>query len=355
LTFIPGSTTKLEQLVGDEDKETHKPTLSRTNARYKIWGTDLGFSFEHEGRVYFLFGDTLGALDRSLDTIAVTSTRDPEEGVRLDFLMDGDKYLTIQPRGISMGSFEVPVSGIDIGGQMYVIVRTHHSADWSTDRTVLTKFTPPAHFEPLRTVSQRFLTMSIHAEPAHIAQELPPGGPYVLCWATATYRASDLFLFLVPVAHFETGEGTLYFAGPGEGTSAPKWSPRESDAAPVLANGHLGDVSVIWNESLGLWLMTYDERPPQHVSFRDSRTPWGPWSPPQQLFLRSEGESFIHNPERVPNDGLGGPKAPPGGVYAPYMIERWTKLQGSEMNLYYTLSTWVPYVPILMKSSFRVD
>jgi hypothetical protein len=108
--------------------------------------------------------------------------------------------------------------------------------------------------------------------------------------------------------------------------------------------------------------MTYDQRAPPRVSFQDSRTPWGPWSPPQQLFLRSDGASFIHNPERVPSDGLGGPacgkdnpETTPGGVYAPYVIERWTKLQGSELDLYYTLSTWNPYVPVLLKSTFKVE
>jgi hypothetical protein len=97
IRFVPGSTVKLEQLLGEEDKEKHQPTLSLTETRYGILGTDLGNPFEHNGRLYFLFGDTVGRLDHALDTIATTDATDPEQPVRLDFLMAGREYLTIQP------------------------------------------------------------------------------------------------------------------------------------------------------------------------------------------------------------------------------------------------------------------
>ncbi len=371
ITYVPGSTTKLEQLIGDEDKERHRPTLSRTVTRYGVQGTDLGYSFEHDGRAYFLFGDTVGRLGRALDTIATTDARDPEQGVRLDFLTVGSDYLTIQPPGISMGAFEVPVSGISLGGQMYVVVSTNHSMDRTTDRSVLTKFTPPATFQPLRTISQlpagRFVKMSLHAEPGPMA-DLPPGGPFVIIWGTGAYRKSDAYLSIVPAAHFETGEGTRYFAGLNA-AGKPMWSARESDAKPIVENGTMGDLSVTWCKDLGLWLMTYDSRPPapRGILFSYSRTPWGPWSEPQILFNAVRDGAlgkFIHNPRAEPDDGLAGPvigkgRANPGavhgGAYAPYVIERFTKLEGSELSLHYVLSTWNPYVVVLMKSRLRVE
>jgi hypothetical protein len=62
LRYVSGSTVKLEQLLGEEDKELHRPTLSRTVSRYRIEGTDLGYSFEHEGKDFFLFGDTVSGI-----------------------------------------------------------------------------------------------------------------------------------------------------------------------------------------------------------------------------------------------------------------------------------------------------
>jgi len=36
-------------------------------------------------------------------------------------------------------------------------------------------------------------------------------------------------------------------------------------------------------------------------------------------------------------------------------VERWTKVQGSELDSYYVLSTWNPYVVILMKSRLHAE
>jgi hypothetical protein len=371
LRCVPGSTIKVEQLLGEEDKQLHQATLSRTVTRYGIEGTDLGNSFEHGGRVYFLFGDTVGRLHRALDTIATTDAADPERGVRLDFLKYGSDYLTIQPPGISMGAFEVPVAGISLGGQVYVAVSTNHSQDRLTDRSVLTKFTPPADFQPLRTISQlpegHFVKFSLHIEPGTIAG-LPPGGPFALVWGTGAYRKSDAYLSIVPAAQFETGRGTRYFAGLDAG-SAPIWSEKESDARAIVQNGTMGDLSVTWCKDLGVWLMTYDSRDPapRGILFSYSRTPWGPWSEPQIIFNAVRDGAvgkFIHNPQANPDDGLAGPvigkgqanpQAVHGGAYAPYVIERWTKVQGSELSIYYLLSTWNPYVVILMKSRLHVE
>jgi hypothetical protein len=116
-----------------------------------------------------------------------------------------------------------------------------------------------------------------------------------------------------------------------------------------------------------MWLMTYDRRtPPRGIAFSYSRTPWGPWSEPQILFnAANDGVGkFIHNPNVNPPDGLAGPvigrgQANPdavvGGAYAPYVVERWTKLRGSELSVYYVLSTWNPYVVVLMKSRLNVE
>jgi hypothetical protein len=49
------------------------------------------------------------------------------------------------------------------------------------------------------------------------------------------------------------------------------------------------------------------------------------------------------------------PEAVRGGAYAPYVVERWTKLKGSDLTIYYVLSTWNPYVVVLMKSRLKVD
>jgi hypothetical protein len=269
-----------------------------------------------------------------------------------------------------MGPFEVPVAGISLGGQVYVVVSTNRTAK-PTDRSVLTRFIPPSTFQPLRTVSQlpagRFIRMAMHVEARSIAG-LPPGGPFVIIWGTGEYRKSNAYLSVVPLAQFETGKGTRYFAGLNK-VGAAQWSANESDAKPIVENGTVGDLSVTWCKDLGLWLMTYDSRPPAAagILFSYSRTPWGPWSEPQVLFNAVRDGAygkFIHNINSKPDDGLAGPvfnpnqpdpETIPGGISAPYVVERWTKVRGSELNVYYVLTTWNPYVVVLMKSRLQVE
>jgi hypothetical protein len=209
--------------------------------------------------------------------------------------------------------------------------------------------------------------MSMRAQPGPIAG-LPAGGPYILSWGTGQYRESDAYLSISPVAQFEAGKGTHYFAGL-DASNAPTWSDNESDASAIVKDGTLGDLSVTWCRDLGLWLMTYDRRSePNGIAFSYSRTPWGPWSEPQILFnaVRDNGFGrFIHNPLRKKDDGLEGPilgaraNANPaevhGGAFAPYVVERWTKVQGAELDLYYVMSTLNPFVVVLMKSRLQIE
>jgi hypothetical protein len=181
------------------------------------------------------------------------------------------------------------------------------------------------------------------------------------------YRASDVYLATIPASSFDTGAGTRYFAGLVNGQ--PVWSSSESAAVPVVAEKggpSIGNVSVIYSPALGLWLMTYDggRQSPSTagVYFTYAKDPWGPWAEPQLIFnQRRDGANgtFVHDPGITPNDGLNGPtiggndpRTTPGGTYAPYMIERFTRVSGSTLSIYYTLSTWNPYTIVLMRTDF---
>lgn len=371
LTYISDSSTKLEQLIGDEDKATHKPTPSQTLSRFGVEGTALGSSFEHQGRTYFLFGATVGRSHRSVHAMAMTDATTPESGVRLDFVMSGSDLVAVQPPDVAMTPMDDPAGGISLGGQMYVAISTNFKAGHANDRSVLTRFTAPATFQTLRSISQlpngRFLRLSMHEQTGPVAG-LPAGGPYIFIWGTGKYRESDAYLSIVPAGEFESGKGVRYFSG-FDAAKSPTWSDSESDATPIVKDGTLGDLSVTWCKDLGMWLMMYDRRmlPDNGIAFSYSRTPWGPWSEPQIVFnaQRDHGfGNFIHNPHRKTDDGLAGPVFRPrkedaedvmGFAYGPYVVERWTKVQGAELNLYYVMSTGNPYVVVLMKSRLRIN
>lgn len=277
----------------------------------------------------------------------------------------------------------------------------------------------------------RFMNVTAHLTTGNYFG-LPFKKPQVLFWGTGAPRASHVYLATATVDDFlhiaDKGKNlpsvAMYFAGYTD-DGVTLWSPDEEDAAPLFydytypamrigkppitgyawdngtlqktlnniriisegrgdhLNPMLGDVSVVWDDHLKLWLMTYDTRPEtkskdgdegiRGVLFRFAKYPWGPWSTPLQIFSREDGFcKFIHqgpsDEQRAkgtdPCPKLAGPvisnNSPciSGGAYAPYMIERFTKINTSNkkdnLSIYYVLSTWNPYTVVLMKSRFEI-
>ena len=385
LTWIAGSSTKVEQMIGDCDytalAQTGQcvPTTSQTSTRAKVLGTDIGASFESEGRVIFLFGDTISPSTSenyfASDTIASSVSTDPTQKLFLDFFTnnDGSPYFVRIP-GVRMGAGEVPHAGIRLNGSTYVVVNTGADVNLPdpnvNEYSVLTRFDEAARrFTVLRTISSR-------PNGKFITTALRQSGNDVYIFGLGAYRGSDVYLSVVAAADFESGRGTRYYTGLVNGQ--PKWSTAEGEAVPVVLDNPLnipshapgiGNVSVIYSNELRLWLMTYDSaRGPQDTRgfyFTYASQPWGPWQRPQHIFNGTrDGASgtFIHDPRISPSDRLTGPVigpidpvTTPGGPYAPYMIERFTRVSGHRLSIYYTMSTWNPYTIVMMRSDFLIS
>lgn len=109
--YVPGSTVKICQLVGDYDRERQTPTQNLTDTRYHLWGTDLGVPFSHYGHIFLLFGDTIGPPGG--DAIAYTTDWNPEDGLELTFIHDpSGTYKPVQIPGIDQADFHVPMEGV---------------------------------------------------------------------------------------------------------------------------------------------------------------------------------------------------------------------------------------------------
>jgi hypothetical protein len=378
LTWVPGSSVKLEQLIGDRDWASGMPTTSQTIARYDVEGTDLGCSFEDHGKLIFLFGDTLGTKVKyqAHDTMAWSTSTDPEAGLLLDFFTNSDgSTLLVEPPGIKMGPFDVPNSGISLTGGTYIVCNTGSDTTLSNvhahDYSVLARFDETSKtFSTGRMISRipggHFIINSLHE-----------AGTDVLMFGLGEYRATDVYLAVIPASEFESGNGTRYFAGLSHGQ--PTWTDQEASAAPVVVdnplhgppwpndNPTIGNVSVSFSRDLGLWLMTYDggrqTEATTGIYFCDAPAPWGPWSQPQLIFNAKRDHGFgvfIHdqndNPPGPagPTIGENDPNTTRGCDYAPQMIERFTRVQGDTLTIYYTMSTWNPYTVVKMRSEFKI-
>ncbi len=358
----------MEQLIGDHDRHLGRWTGNRTRHRYGIVGADLGSSFEHKGRLVVLFGDTIGP--GGGDAVAYSDTVDPSDGFFLKFPRNrAGGHLRVMPDGKLMRGFEVPVAGVSVGGVPYIFCKRGWTRDGDTDRTSLVRWDEAARsFTTVREVSRRpwgkFIKIAARKAPAGL-KGLPGEGEHFLLWGTGRYRKSRAYLAAVKTTELTRENRTYYFTGVGA-DGAPRWSLHEAKAQPVVSDDQtMGDISVTYVAELKRWIMTHDSRAPRGILFRHAPAPWGPWSAGQVIFnARRDGLGlFIHRANS--GDGLArpvigkkaraNPEAVQGGAYAPYMVERFTRVAGGRLVVHFVMSTWNPYVVVLMRAQFKVE
>jgi hypothetical protein len=394
--------TKIAQLTGNWDAQWNDYAFNRTEDSFGIRGTDLGASFLHRGRVYFLFGDTvrippLEDQRGALDSIAYTTNLDASQGLPLQFHL---AYPEIVKPSVPQRQFDVPLDGFSFAEQMFVFFSTDHFAHRKVmGRSVLTRcldanpdfgrstIHSPLPFQYLTTFSTlKFINVSVERVGAeHIrAYHLPAETDGLLIWGTGAYRSDNIYLAFLPLDDFRTSGylfeskaspssqlGSLYFTGERDGV--PQWSVWEEDAVPLFYPAAIGELSVRWNAVLGHWVCMYCAGPEdpivEHtVVLRVATKPWGPWSR-RRLVLDwvmdglghrrdANGQRltqgwFIHD---VGADNLGDnliqepDRHRQGGVpYAPYQLPHHTTRSRDKAVLYYVLSTWNPYQVVQMR------
>ena len=389
----PLGTQRLWQLTGETDLERGTNTPGQTVTRFGLLGTDLGSSFEHGDRIYFLFGDTIPSFNahekrpKDTDSVAwIPADTDPEKPVSLNFIKADDGYYGTPnihvppgvPRVISQQTCEVPLSGFSANGQMYVFFSTDRypvgSDECNMGSSVLTKLNrfdnPEGWFDYLYDVSCRpeicpsftnkgkFINIApvvvTNAGFHDLIQEIGKGEG-VLLWGSGLYHKSNPYLAFLPLNAIEDPTAWSYAVTDGAGV---RWSTNESDATclfdqpwlPPEAEGGIGELSVAsipyvdaHGNRTNKWIMTYNHLTPFGIHYRVADKPWGPWDGPYVLFDPSLDRGIGH----FMQEG--------GAPYGPYVISRFTKSDATTATIYWTMSTWEPYQVMLMKSTLRLS
>jgi hypothetical protein len=352
LGYVPNSTKRVSQLTGDFDRMAGVPTVSQTGRRFGVAATDLGSSFEHQGNLYFLFGDTWGRLDRpgAWDAVAWTESTDPEN-VLLDFHRGEDgRWLPPKVPGIKQGPFEIPSGGVSIADTMYVVFTTDHSFKKTMGRSVVARSRDDGQtFQVLYDLSRdKFINVSFWSA---------DGWLYI--YGSGDYRKSSVYLARVKPEDVEDRTKLQYFVGMDPGQQL-RWSPRETDAAPLFRHDVVGEFSVAYLEPVQRYLMLYNSKEPRGITMRSANAPWGPWSEGSVVYQpwRDNGYGhFVHVSARSEGvkDALSDPKRDNvwGGEYGPYIMARYTRGSDGWCRIYYTMSTWNPYQVVVMQSDLR--
>jgi Domain of unknown function (DUF4185) len=344
--------TKINQLIGDFDRQFQRLTENLTFQRYQLPSTDLGVSFQHQGRTYVAFGDSVA----SRDPLAWSEDTDPEDGFSLRFQTNNNgswKPITIP--GITQGALEVPVEGISLSNLMY-LWHTTDSTQERMGRSVLARSPDNgSSFSLVRTFSAlHFINVSVIQQEAGDWPGSPSAsGAALYVFGSGEYRKSDVRLGFLMTDQIEQSTGMKYFSGLVDGI--PRWSDAETAALPLFEHPAVGELSVTYDNALKRWLMLYNSGSPRGIVLRSAINPWGPWSEPKVVFDAATDSGycyFVHSSWLVNNcDNVSDPGRENtwGGEYGPYMLRHLARTVPDGRRIYFTMSTWNPYTVVLMK------
>lgn len=354
VTFVKGSTLKIEQLIGDWDKERQILTNNQTQSNYGLGSTDLGVPFEHKGKTYIPFGDIPNHSDR--DPIAYTTDDNIEDGLSLTFLTNpGGDYRIIDIPGETMNTYEVPMEGVSWNSIMYLYCTTDFM-----ERSFLAKSTDDGlTFTKLYDLSSsKFINVSLVKTKSTSDYPEPEGTDIQVMVGSGKYRESDVYLAYQRADQIET-KPVYYFAGLENGR--PSWTPYEFSSVPLFEQACVGELSISYNSFINKWILLYNCETPRGINCRTANNPWGPWSAPFVIFEPWENNGYCHfihtswEHDVCDNVHDNGRENEWGGEYGPYQFEDYATGLGNETTIYYTMSTWNPYTVVLMKSTLRLN
>jgi hypothetical protein len=320
LTGVSG-VDRVAQLTGPD-------SLNKTD-RYEIAGQDLGSMFQADGKTWFVFGDTFGQRDPGLtggggtewrsNALAYTTDTDPSDGIRFDGYVADDlgwaKELIPSKKVDGTEMTTIPTYGFEANGAMYLAyMDVRHWGDpgeWETNYSGFAKSTD--HGQTWTTLD----APRWGGESNFVQVSVDKVGSDLYFWGVTHGRFGGVKLMKVAETDVEKKSAYRYFTGT-KSDGSPVWSADESSAKTIV-DDTVGELSVVWNDYLGAWLMSYTDGGDASAVLREGATPWGPWG--SSITLASQSE--------VP------------GLYAPFMAKQYTANGGR--TIYFTLSVWDPY------------
>jgi hypothetical protein len=357
------------------------------NRQVGISGTDLGIGFVGAaGQFVLLFGDswTPDSYFRDFDTVATLIPLPPQPGGPqiLEWIRGPDGAQPLRVPGLDLGGMNVPTGGIAANGVNYIFMSTGYDGKTGRHCCSLLVHTLGAALDigslalDHHVRSDRFINISAVR-----------WNGLIYLFGSGAYRKSAVYLARTSEAQLGKRDAWEYFAGT-DSTGAPVFAAGETNAAELFSSECVGELSVRWHTELG-FLMMYNCGPPSAlpgdipagVHLRRADAPWGRWEPAINIFDpwqdRGYGH-FIHirlgsdfkGGERPYDDGLAEPGVHGGpddsacagygwrercgaGPYGPYFVPvpRWyTATEDGGFEIYYLLSSWVPYQVHLMRT-----
>lgn len=296
--------------------------INETHTKYHVDGTDLGHTFEHDGAIYMVFGDTFGPAKsdwRSNVAAVIETDQDPSDGLTFDRMItdlpDHAKALISQSDVEGVEVTVIPTYGVSVGDRMflhYMAVRKWGDhGRWELNQSGLAYSDDDGEtwtVDPAATWpgDSNFGQVAIVEVVGYAYFFGIPGG-----------RFGGAQLARVPEEQILEKAAHEYWDGAA-------WVGDEA-VAETIVPAPVGELSVRWNAYYQQWVMMYLNEDKYAVVLRTADCLTGPWSE-----------------ERTVATGAEYPQ-----LYAPFMLPRWN--DGPE--IYFAMSQFGPYQVYLMQTA----
>lgn len=314
------------QLTGED--ATNDTTL------VNVYGTDIGIMVRHQDRMHFIFGDTFGPdkWDWRSNTMAYTLDDDPSDGIILTgWITDSSTHLAKELiSSLKVDDVEktvIPTTAYSSGDCLYVFFMSVQSwgdaGDWNCNNASVAYSLDGHNFSKAMNMSWPGTSHFIEWGVVKGSATAPSTGGYIYFLTTGSGRYQHCYLARVLESQILNQSSYQYYIGLGS-DDLPLWSNNHTDATAII-QAPTGEISVMWNDYLELYMMMNLDDVAKHIVVRTAQSPWGPWSLPAVV---------ISPPEYI-------------GFYAPNIDP--TLVEDNGRIIYFTMSLWNEYNVYIMK------
>lgn len=293
LNALPGKQQELHDLSGTKTVKvtqlTGEDSFNKTQSRFGVWGTDLGSIAKLNGRYYLFGGDSFGdeknAHWRS-NVLFVIEDEDPSDGLTIvDAIKDKQgkaKELLLSLKQDKVEMTVIPTNLFSANGKLYCI------------------YMSVSHWGPAGRWDCRYSGLAVSENEGKSWTKLKdvrwPGksnfiqtanalvGDTMYIWGIPSGRYGGVALMKVKEKDIEDFGAYEYFHGL-DAQGQPLWVKGEEGIkkARLVIPGPVGEISVIYNEHLGNFMITYLKETVASIVVQEGVMPWGPWGEPVKL------------------------------------------------------------------------
>lgn len=308
--------TTVAQVTGEDSP-------NKTLSRYNVGGTDLGSLAELNGKVYMFCGDTFAANgdEWRCNVLFIIEDDDPSDGLTITGAITDRTGSARELLPKLNGTSRIPTNIFAVGDTLYCIYM--HTTYWDSKGGVWEcSHSGLAKSEDEGETWKMVDAVQWPGDSNFIQTANCQVGDIMYIWGIPTGRFGGVALMKCNVNELEDPEAYSYFTGCDD-SGDPQWVKGSEGIhqAQVIINAPVGEISVMYNEYLGNFVLTYLHEG-SGVVMREGIAPWGEWS---MEFMLASLSNFW---------------SPYGGFMLPKYVEENGRV------FYFTMSKFSPYYNI---------